>query len=1075
VQAESGGNYSVVVSSSGGSVTSSNALLTIVPYITTEPQSRTVNRGSNVTFTVVAAGSGTLSYQWRFNGVNLGNATSSSFTTNNVQVASAGNYSVVVSNLGGSVTSSNALLTIVPYITTEPQSRTVNRGSNVTFTVVAAGSGTLSYQWRFNGVNLGNATSSSFTTNNVQVASAGNYSVVVSNLGGSVTSSNALLTIVPYITTEPQSRIVNRGSNVTFTVVAAGSGTLSYQWRFNGGSIANATSASFTTNNVQVASGGNYSVVVSNSGGSVTSSNALLTIVPYITTQPAGAWAFTGGSATFDVVAEGTPTLYYQWMFNGTNIAGATGSSYTRTNLQTDSDGNYSVRVWNTGGSVTSTNAALDVYDTSDPDYDGVPTWYELEVDTLPNDGSSFPAMILGRFRFDDATVFPGEQGQIPIQNSGTFGTNGIVDGAAQIGGSANPRLAYSVKQEDGYDNLNCRRGSVRFWFRPSWSSQSAGGFGPGSTARLIEVGNYDPVFANACWAITISASGDALEFVCGSDGSGVVLQTPISWREGEWHQVVVTYGNYQCKLYIDLVHCATTGGITGYPSAAVRQASGLRIGSDGLGNNCAHGAFDMLETFNYEMAAEDVDQGVEAVQLQFAGAIRVCGALIGPWSGLVDPTISFHFRVPEPVTQGESVHVPGGVAVDPGVAYRTLVPLNGCYHDPAVQYCRWKLAGNPTLSWDYAMGNPQAGALTQAPGAYDIAFQANSTGPLLISASGTAGGLSPDGKAMPSKQIIGTWSLGSAAMQEITIMALPEKRLGLWEFDNGLQGDGGQVPVAGVVSMQNSLFGHAAGFGDPAPKQLTYDAFGSDRGFYLGDVAKGTGTPNVRRNKGTIRFWFRPNWSSGSGPAQGTLIDLGSLGWTLQVHTDGTMLRLASRSGATESVAFNKQISWVEATWYAIAVTYSEVGSALYVNGEPVWFIEDPESYIGAPVLTLDNFERLNGSFLDIGSQTGSTRCNGVIDHVETFNCVLPKETIKGDYEAQLTNGPDSDGDGWKDAREITEHTNPFDPDTDGDGVNDPQDPDPLNSNIWTQPDPPHSTPPSIILTEPVGATRQS
>jgi hypothetical protein len=83
-----------------------------------------------------------------------------------------------------------------PSITTQPQNQAINVGSSATFNVTATGSAPLNYQWWFNGTNLlAGATNSSLTLTNVQMDDAGNYSMVVTNTAGSVTSSNAVLTV----------------------------------------------------------------------------------------------------------------------------------------------------------------------------------------------------------------------------------------------------------------------------------------------------------------------------------------------------------------------------------------------------------------------------------------------------------------------------------------------------------------------------------------------------------------------------------------------------------------------------------------------------------------------------------------------------------------------------------------------------------------------------------------------------------------------------------------------------------------------------------------------------------------
>jgi hypothetical protein len=86
-------------------------------------------------------------------------------------------------------------VTIPPFIVTQPTDQTVTAGTNATFSVTAGGTAPLSYRWRLNGSGITWATNSSMTLTNVQVSQPGSYSVVVTNVGGSVTSSNALLTV----------------------------------------------------------------------------------------------------------------------------------------------------------------------------------------------------------------------------------------------------------------------------------------------------------------------------------------------------------------------------------------------------------------------------------------------------------------------------------------------------------------------------------------------------------------------------------------------------------------------------------------------------------------------------------------------------------------------------------------------------------------------------------------------------------------------------------------------------------------------------------------------------------------
>jgi hypothetical protein len=188
--------------------TSTNLTITIVsgttitpPSITTQPASKSVAVGSSVTFSVVATGTAPLSYQWRFNGASISGATSSSYTISSAQTSQAGAYSVVVSNAGGSATSANATLTVTtssvapPTITSQPLSQTVNIGNTVTLRIAATGASPLTYQWRFNGVNITGATKTALMLTAIQSSQAGAYSCVVANPGGKTTSVNAMIVI----------------------------------------------------------------------------------------------------------------------------------------------------------------------------------------------------------------------------------------------------------------------------------------------------------------------------------------------------------------------------------------------------------------------------------------------------------------------------------------------------------------------------------------------------------------------------------------------------------------------------------------------------------------------------------------------------------------------------------------------------------------------------------------------------------------------------------------------------------------------------------------------------------------
>ena len=367
------GTYCVQISNGGGTVTSSNAVLTVnnaPPTITSQPQSEALSKHDNASFTVVAIGTGSLSYQWKLNGTSLTGATSSTLALNKISSGNAGSYTVVVTNSIGSVTSSVATLTVdaISFITTQPQSLAVSNGQRALFSVTAISDSSIYYQWYLNGTALAGATSLTLTLANVQTNTVGSYKVVLQNNQGSTTSAVAILAIYgpPVITIPPQSQAVVQGQNAIFGITAIATGAIGYQWNFNGAPLAGATNAALTLTNVQRTQAGNYTVVATDSLGSVTSAVATLmvNVPPSITTQPQSQGAIVGQRVVFSVLATGTEQLNYQWRLNGTPLAGATNATLSLDNVQPANNGNYQALVTNSAGSATSVVAALTVITT---------------------------------------------------------------------------------------------------------------------------------------------------------------------------------------------------------------------------------------------------------------------------------------------------------------------------------------------------------------------------------------------------------------------------------------------------------------------------------------------------------------------------------------------------------------------------------------------------------------------------------------------------------------------------------------------------------------------------------------
>jgi len=304
----------------------------------------TVAAGATARIRALAISTTPVTYQWSYNGTNIPTGTNATLVLTNIQPAQAGVYTLVVSNAFGSVTNNNINVGVAPFLfQLAPQDQTVSGGATATFSTVLLGQAPFSYQWQFNGTNLPGATKSSLSLTNVEFSNAGPYNVVVTNNSGSLTSAVATLTVVPlFITGQPTSQTSYLGGQGTFSVGASGKGPFSYQWQFYGSNILSATTNPLVVPNLQFSNSGPYSVTVTNSYGSVLSSNAILTVVPILlNAQPQSQVGFHGQTIRFTVAAQAGQPLSYQWQFNGTDIPGATSSTLTLTNCQFNQSGIY--------------------------------------------------------------------------------------------------------------------------------------------------------------------------------------------------------------------------------------------------------------------------------------------------------------------------------------------------------------------------------------------------------------------------------------------------------------------------------------------------------------------------------------------------------------------------------------------------------------------------------------------------------------------------------------------------------------------------------------------------------------
>ena len=247
--------------------------------------------------------------------------------------------------------------------------QTAIAGSNTVLNPAVSGVPTPAYQWRSNSIPLVGGTNATLVLNSIQSAQNGAaYSLVASNWVGVVTNSMTLTVIVPPGITGLNNQAVPVGANVTNAATVSGMPAPALRWRFNGNSLSDGTTGNGSTVsgsttstlillNAQAADGGSYSLVASNSTGTITNSLTLTVssgnVAPNIT-GPTDQTVVQSNNAMFSTSVSGLPIPILQWQVNGSNISGATNSSLTVTNVQYAQNGFvYSLVASNSAGQAT--------------------------------------------------------------------------------------------------------------------------------------------------------------------------------------------------------------------------------------------------------------------------------------------------------------------------------------------------------------------------------------------------------------------------------------------------------------------------------------------------------------------------------------------------------------------------------------------------------------------------------------------------------------------------------------------------------------------------------------------------
>lgn len=236
-------------------------------------------------------------------------------------------------------------------------------------------------------------------------------------------------------------------------------------------------------------------------------------------------------------------------------------------------------------------------------------------ISLAPGDGGSGSTPTytpLNSWSFLDHTNWTSDLGYAPVSFT-NLAHSVLGNGRSLVVNHTNPAwLQYRVYENDGKTNLTVDRGTVTFWFAPSWSSTNQGGTGPGEWGRLVEAGNYTPDSSFGWWSIYVDAEGNNLYFSAQTNdlSSNVVtyLSAPIAWTTNYFHFIAMTYSATNTALYLDGVLATNGPPITNYPGSNV-LAKGFYIGGDSNGVLQAQGLFNNVDTYSVPVDAGTIQQ----------------------------------------------------------------------------------------------------------------------------------------------------------------------------------------------------------------------------------------------------------------------------------------------------------------------------------------------------------------------------------------------------------------------------------------------------------------------------------
>jgi hypothetical protein len=388
------------------------------------------------------------------------------------------------------------------------------------------------------------------------------------------------------------------GFDVTLNAIAAGAPPVTLQWfKQPGNPLPGQTHTALSFPNVSLSDAGAYFVIATNNvtGAFAQSADAVVNVLPDVgpslDQDVQSQSAFIHQTVRFTAAASGTPTLAYQWWFNGSPLPGATNSTLTLTNVSEANAGNYQLTITNNWGATNSSIAALSVL---------VPAW------------GSYPASVmlgtdlLAYYRFSDVSSGLGiatNQGSLGLAINGVYENTAAADGPTNMSHFEAGNQAVSLDGLFADVRIPTLGVSVNNATIAAWIYKSADQV-PDAAIYWHRGGNVfglssSPDPATGGDALRYTWNGTYFSFV-----SGLVFPT------NEWALVAVSVTSTNASLYLrDSAGLRSTNNAASHPaqSFSVTNYIGWDTAGGALGRRW-NGLIDEVMIFNRALSATEIN-----------------------------------------------------------------------------------------------------------------------------------------------------------------------------------------------------------------------------------------------------------------------------------------------------------------------------------------------------------------------------------------------------------------------------------------------------------------------------------